>query len=182
MRICTWDTESTDLTASWGRMLCSSRLEVSPHKKFKPVTFRYDDPAYINKKDPLDQTKFLQALVKDLEQFNLVLTWYGKLHDLKFLNAALAKHNLPAYKPQLHLDLCLQCRQWFRLGRNSLDHVQKYFNLPESKTPLDATVWQRAAMGDRPSLNAVVKHCEHDVIVTGQAYWHILPHVTTLHR
>lgn len=182
MRICTWDTESTDLNASWGRLLCSSRLEVSPHKKFKPVTFRADDPQYVNKKDPLDQTKLLQAILDDLKQFNVCVTWYGKLHDVKIFNGWLAKHGLEPYKPQMHLDLCLQCRQWLKLKSNSLDHVQKFFRLPDSKTPLDPVVWQRAELGDRAALNKVVSHCEADVRVTEQAYWKLIPHIANLHR
>lgn len=107
----------------------------------------------------------------------------SKLFDAPFLNSRLLKAGERPLKPQFHLDL-----MWYaggasnRIGSRKLVNVQKFLGLAEAKTDITWENWQEAALGDSKAYADVVHHCEQDVKVLAQAYWHLLPAVATIHR
>src|SRR5438094_6760356 len=148
MKIVAFDTESTDLKAMMGRLLCASFQEIGSGKEC--YTFRVKK---------FDDAKLALACRDALEQYNLVVTWNGKLHDIPLLNARLAKaHERPVHL-QWHLDL-----MWYaggssmKIGSRKLVNVQKYLGLGEEKTEISWDVWQRAATGDNEAMEEVVGH------------------------
>lgn len=179
MRVVFFDTESTDLKALMGYILCASFVTLDG----KPYTFSIKDPKY-RSRSKIDDSKLVTAIRDELEKYHLIVGWNSKLHDVPLLNARLAKYGKRPYQPlNFHLDL-----MWYsagssmKIGSRKLDNVAKYFKLPVQKTPLDWETWQHAGTGDKEAMKYVVKHCEHDVLVLREAYWHLLPHVKNLHR
>ena len=188
MKICAMDLETTSLSALRGRVLCGSIFPIynaPPHaikKKAKAITFRGDTKKY-REEDILDDGPLLTALRKELEKYHMIVTWNGKLFDVPFMNARLAKHGLPLYQPQMHLDLMYYAAGCsLRVGSRKLVNVQKYFGLNTAKTEISWEVWQRAASMNRNDMNEVVTHCEADVEVLAEAYHKMIPIVRNIHR
>lgn len=178
MRVLFYDTESTDLSASWGRILCCSFAELNG----KPYTFRGDEKAYKGK-NAVDDSALVIAIRDELESADLVVGWNSILHDAPLLNARLAvagergvrfgeKHGI------WHLDLMYYASgQSLKVGGRRLETVSKFFKTDDSKTPLLGETWQLAATGDKAALDSVVEHCEADVLVLRELWPNLAPYV-----
>lgn len=178
MRVVFWDLETTDLKALMGRILCCS---------FKPLdgdvyTFRGDDKKFKGK-SKIDDGKLVTAIRDELEKYDLVVGHNSRLFDHPMLNARLAKAGERPFHPHLIMDT-----RWYlnsasmRIGSAKLENAQKFFQLGEAKTPISWEDWQRASMFEKDAMDQVVIHCEQDVKVLEELYWHVLPYVATLHR
>lgn len=186
MKVLVFDTESTDLKAMMGRILCASfawmETKDGTTEVGVPFTFRADQKPWRGKR-MIDDSSLCVAVRDQLEQANVIVGWNSKLHDVPLLNARLAKAGQRAFNPHMHLDL-----MWYaggssmKIGSRKLDNVAKYFELPAQKTAISWDEWQSAGAGDREAMDTVVEHCEADVVVLGQAYAHLLPYVKNLHR
>lgn len=181
MRIATFDIETTDLKALFGRILCASICEVLPNKKGygKVETLRIDTSA----QDLTDDEELCRQIRNELNYYHCIITWNGKLFDVPFLNARLAKAGHDLYKPQFHIDAMYYARGIsLRIGSSKLVNVQKFFDVKSSKTDIDWDVWAKAAAHDKKALDIVCHHCELDVKVLAEVYWKILPLIANIHR
>lgn len=178
MKILFYDTESTDLSASWGRVLCCSFSEL----KGKPYTFRADQSRFKGE-TLIDDSKLVTAIRNELESADIVIGWNSILHDAPLLNARLALAGergiaLGEKFGTWHLDLMYYSGgQSMKVGGRRLETVSKFFKTKDNKTPLDGETWQLAGTGNKEALNEVVKHCEQDVLVLRQLFPHLAPHV-----
>ena len=173
-----YDLETTDLAASYGRVLCASFAELEGD----PYTFRGDRKPYIGR-TKIDDSRLVKAIRDELEGADLVCGWNSKLFDAPMINARLAKAGerplmLGEKHGVTHIDL-----MWFsggssmRLGSKRLENVQKFFGTDAAKTPLDPETWALAATGDRAALDRVVVHCESDILVLRDLWPHLVPYV-----
>lgn len=180
MKVLFYDTESTDLSASWGRILCASFVGVNEHAE--PYTFRGDEKPYKGR-TKIDDSKLVVAVRDELESADLVVGWNSILHDIPLLNARLAVAGergvqLGEKYGTWHLDL-----MWYsggasmKVGGRRLDTIAKFFKAPNQKTPLDGEAWQLAGVGDRDAMDLVAEHCEYDVLVLRDLWPHLAPHV-----
>lgn len=188
VRVLAFDTESTDLKAMMGRILCASfawidvdgetgNMHVGPS-----FTFRADHRPWKGRSRTDDSTLCV-AIRDQLERAHAILGWNSKLHDVPLLNARLAKAGHRQFNPHLHIDL-----MWYaggssmKIGSRKLDNVAKFFDLPSQKTPISWDAWMDAALLLPDAMNTVVEHCEADVQVLGEAYERLLPYVKNVHR
>jgi uncharacterized protein YprB with RNaseH-like and TPR domain len=178
VRVLFTDTESTDLSASWGRILCCSHCELGG----KPWTVRGDEKPYVGK-NKVDDSKLVTAIRDEWEASDIVVTWNGILHDVPLVNARLAKANLDpvrigARHGTIHLDLMFYSGgQSLKIGGRRLATVSKFFGTDNSKTPLDGETWQLAAAGEKDAMDLVVEHCEADVLVLRDLWPKLAPMV-----
>ena len=187
-----YDTESTDLSASWGRILCASfadldgdvwtlRGDKRPHDL--PST---GHAKHLPGEETVDDSRLVAAIRDTLEEADIIVSWNGILHDVPLINARLQQSGERIYKNKTwpkgaHLDLMYYATgSAIKIGSKSLANVSKFFSLPNQKTPLDGKTWQRAAVGDREAMNLVVEHCEADTLVLRDAYHVLAPHVKKL--
>lgn len=192
MKLLFFDTESTDLSASWGRILCASFVSLTGDV----YTFRgdkrpHDLPASGHAKhfpgeETIDDSNLCVAIRDELEAADIIVSWNGILHDIPLLNARLQVYNHRPYEgktwPQgSHLDLMYYATgQAMKMGSKKLDNVAKFLQLENQKTPLDGKTWQRAATGDRAAMNDVVEHCEADTLVLRDTFPYLAQHVKKL--
>ena len=180
MKIVAFDIESSSLDADWGRVLCASFCPIKEEGKTEQP---YTLVRPVRTKDPLDDSALIRSIRDELLKYNLIVTWYGKIFDVPFINARLLKHSLGDYVPQMHLDAC-----WYaagtgmKLGSKRLDNVAKYFKTEHQKVDVEPEDWQRARYGDAEALQRVVEHCEADVQILSEVYWRLLPRVRNIHR
>jgi uncharacterized protein YprB with RNaseH-like and TPR domain len=193
MRVCAFDIETTDLKALMGRILCASFYAIVDPKITERLTSTWKPKAYtyrLDKKpwklqDRINDSALCVALRDEIETYNCVVTWNGKMFDIPFLNARLMQAGERPCRPQFHLDLMYRARAGtagLRIGSSKLVNVQKFFGFDEEKTEISWEQWQRAAAFDTEAMDDVVVHCEKDVEVLGEAYWTLLPLVANLHR
>lgn len=192
MRWLFYDTESTDLSASWGRILCASFAdmtgEVYTYRGDKRSRAKPDgvDWKYLPGEEVVDDSRLVVAIRDELETADIIVSWNGILHDIPLLNARLQIAGERPYKGKTwpkgaHLDLMYYATgQALKIGSKRLDNVAKFFSLPNQKTPLDGPTWQRAAVGDRKALDLVVDHCEADVLVLRDTFPILAQHVKKL--
>lgn len=179
MDVCFFDLESTDLSASWGRLLCGSFSDAAGNVE----TYRADEPRYAGV-DVVDCTKLAVACRDRLEAADIIVSWNGILFDIPILNAWLMKGAerpvtlTTKRKAEHHIDLMWYARGSFlRTGSSKLDNVAKFFRVAHEKTPLDGNTWQLAAAQDVHALNRVVEHCEADVLVLRDLWPVLIPFV-----
>ena len=136
--------------------------------------------------ETIDDSKLAVAIRDELETADIIISWYGLLHDIPLLNARLQVAGERPYKNKTwphgsHLDLIFYATGTsMKIGSKKLDNVAKFFNLPNQKTPLDGKTWQRAAAGDRAAMTLVVEHCEADTLVLRDTVPYLAPHVKKL--
>ncbi len=178
MRVLFYDTESTDLAASWGRILCGSFATLEG----KVWTHRYDQKQFKGK-TIVDDRKLCVAIRDELEAADMIVGWNSILHDVPLINARLSKagerpcHLGERYGVQ-HLDLMWYASgQSMKVGGRKLDTVAKFFESDNQKTGLDGETWQLAGAGDKTALDSVVEHCEADVLVLRDQWPHLAPYV-----
>lgn len=167
MRTCVFDLETSGLSADFGILLCGVVKEIG--KKAK--VFRLDDYTDWNKKR-FDDSKLAQAIKKELESYDIAVSWNGYRFDTPFLNSRLKWHNkelIVRGKPR-HIDLMYQAKYKLRLHDSRLDTVARFLGCDNEKTRLDGLNWVRAMTGDRKSFNVIVKHCVLDCKVLEEVF------------
>lgn len=178
MRCLFYDTESTDLSASWGRLLCASFVDLDDISE--PYTFRRDEFPQSN---PIDDAGLCSAIKETLEGADIIVGWNSILHDVPLVNARLAANGMSPIRTGekhgvRHLDLMWYAGgQSMKIGSRKLDNVAKFFQCDNQKTPLDGEVWQLAAAGDKDAMELIVEHCEADVLVLKEVFPHLAPGV-----
>lgn len=173
-----YDTESTDLNASWGRILCSSFVTLDGD----PYTFRSDRKPHKGR-NAIDDGNLVIAIRDELESADIIVGWNSILHDIPLINARLAKVGERACQlgekyGTWHLDMMWYSGgQSMKVGGRKLDTIARFFEAPNQKTPLNGDIWQLASTGDREAMNTVVEHCEADVSVLRDLWPKLAPHV-----
>lgn len=173
-----FDTESSDLHASWGRILCAS-FAINDGEVY---TFRGDTPPYKGR-NRIDDSKLVMACRSEIEKADIVVGWNSILHDIPLLNARLAKAGEAPIRvgekyTTWNLDLMYYAGgQSNKIGGRSLDRVSRFLECRYEKTPLDGDVWQLAATGDKSSLDKIQEHCEADVDVLREVAQRLFPYV-----
>lgn len=177
-----FDLETSDLKALMGRIFCCSFVPIVPGVVSVPYTYNLFDSKYKGR-SKIDDGKLCVAIRDELETYNMIVGWNSKLFDLPLLNARLAKIGERPCRIQFHGDM-----MWYaggssmRIGSRKLVNVQKFFKLGEEKTDIEWEQWQAVAAGDKKAMKTIIHHCEQDVKVLAEAYWKLLPYVSTLHR
>lgn len=179
MKVLFYDTESTDLSASWGRILCASFATLDGD----PYTFRADRKKWAGK-NIVDDSILCKAIRDELEKADFIVGWNSILHDVPLLNARLSlcgerACRLSEKNGVRHLDLMwYSSGQSMKIGSRKLANVSKFFKVDHSKTPLDGETWQLASTGDKKAMNLVVEHCESDVLVLRDLWPNLAPMVS----
>lgn len=117
----------------------------------------------------------LQWLARQLEEVDLLVTWFGSGFDLPFLmaRASLLNVSLRSLRQIRHLDLCEWCRKNLLLSRYSLEHVAKFFGyrrrVPFQGADMSALIKQ-ARRGDKRAADWIKEHCLEDLTLLRKIY------------
>jgi uncharacterized protein YprB with RNaseH-like and TPR domain len=176
-RILHFDIEATALNASFGHTLCIGYRYDHEGTKATKVDTIYDYPADPGEEPDAGLLRRFHGIITD--ETDIVVTWYGKEYDRKFLNTRMLMAGLPPMPPlsQEHIDLYYTARGNLALHSNRLQGMSEALGCPFTKTPVRADVWRMAMRGDRKALDYVVKHCRIDVNILKWAYDLLRPYV-----
>lgn len=137
------------------------------------------DPKHIN--DIKSQDKEVVKTLTDVmvsHKYDILVTFYGTGFDIKFMRSRALKHGIdfPVYGETLHLDLYYATKSKLKLHSNRLASVCEFFGI-KGKTPLDLSIWDRAAYGDKQALSEIFEHNKFDVIILEQLYYKLRPFI-----
>lgn len=137
-----------------------------------------DYPAHA--KDPTNDT----ALIKDAhriltDEADVIVSFYGKEFDRKFLNTRMMMAGLSPLPPlgYEHVDCYYAARYNFALHSNRLASVAAAVGAPIEETPLSGAIWVRAMAGDKKAIKYIVEHCRRDVDVLEYVYTKLRPYI-----
>ena len=171
-RIIVFDIECTDLRSKWGTLLCVGWQVYGEKRIHCPSVMDY--PNWQR-----DMTKSDKPLLRDfIEIYNsadMVVSWFGKGFDTKWLNGKALEYGLPFLAPVAHVDLCFTAKANFKAGGNSLKNISEVGDFVGKKTPVDSENWRRAGVGHAPSIRRVIAHCKADILMTTEAYTRMRP-------
>lgn len=177
-RFATFDIETTQLEASYGRLLCAC---------FK--FFDEDKVRTIRAPRYKDEPKALAAVATLWNEADVIIHWNGKLFDVPFINARLMirRKELPkGVDPILDPTKKVIDGRWIssklRTRGNSLDGMAKDMQATHQKYDVAAENWIRAADGDKESFERIVKHCEEDVKITQEVITILKPYIVRIQR
>lgn len=139
--------------------------------------YGFDRDTYPGTDRLLDDRELLQAYVDKLEEFDIVVSWNGKLFDVPVLNARFATaKNARRFRPEHHIDLMYQAGMGkMRIGRRSLEHVSDVFDSPNRKTALDVRTWDEAVTGNDEAYAKIKEHCDADCLVLRDVFNDLKP-------
>jgi len=137
-----------------------------------------DFPRPSKKEEP--DARLLKFVHKVLtEDADIIVSWYGKEYDRKFLNSRMLMVGLPPLPPlnSEHVDLYFTARGNLKLHANRLQSVSEALGCPYSKTPVRADIWRMAMREDPQAMRYIIDHCKRDVDILVWCYMKLRPFV-----
>lgn len=133
--------------------------------------------------DITEDRDLVRAIRDRLNEYDIWVTWNGKLFDVPVLNGRLLFHGLEPLTPKMHIDAMYKASgSDARIGRRSLESVSKYFDVANKKTPLLPRIWDKAMAGDPAAYEKIAEHGHADVLVLRDVFAVLKPQVRTIQR
>ncbi len=167
------DIETNGFNADFHTMLCWYIKENNENKFFHDNITQED--RNLENKLQIDK-RITQSLVDTLNDFDVIVTYYGEGFDLPFVRSRAIFHNIdfPHYGNILSIDAWKIARVKLKLHSNRLDSVADFFGV-NSKTKLDFRDWVPAVFGDEKALSRILEHNKQDVITLDHVYNKLAP-------
>lgn len=169
-RIAFLDIETSGFSANFDYMLSWSIKYLNGDVKHDVISKRDIDSLKFDK-------RILESLIKELENIDTVVTYYGQRFDIPFLRTRAMMESLefPAYGEKRHVDLYFSVKYRMKLGRNTLEQATTALGI-EGKNHVLGEEWKRGRVGDKKALKYVLEHNDLDVIILEKLYQKLLPH------
>ena len=100
-----------------------------------------------------------EKLIDDLSHFDIIYTYYGTGFDIPFMRSRCMCHGLtfPEYGTLQHKDIYYVTKRLLKLNRNSLAAATRFLGI-DGKNHVLGKEWMLARIGDKSSLDYVMKH------------------------
>lgn len=159
-------------------------FSTQPIMLYGAIADAFGNVRQFRKGDDITNDRDLVVAYRDaLEEYDVLVSWNGKLFDVPVLNGRLGYHGEHFLRAHMHIDLMYYATgQFMRMGRKSLQSVSEYFEVSNQKTPLKVRQWDGAMAGKPEEYERIVEHCDADVLVLRDVFPHLKRHVRTIHR
>lgn len=126
--------------------------------------------------DDMDK-QVVKSLIKDIQKFDILVTYYGTRFDIPFIRSRAVHHGLdyPSYGENIHIDLYYLIRNKFNLTRNSLKVACQFLLGETDKTIVEYKHWMKAMQGNKEALDYIIEHNRYDVLDLEKLYDKIIP-------
>lgn len=173
-RVLIFDIEATSLNASFGHMLCFGYKYLGD-KRPKVISLADFRTPPAGAEPDLYLTRRVHEIITN--EADILVTYYGKEYDRKFINTRALMADLPPLPPLSaeHVDLYFTTRGNLKLHSNRLQALSEALGCPWSKTPVRADTWRRAMRGDPKAMKYVIDHCRLDVDILEWCYLKLRP-------
>lgn len=129
------------------------------------------------KKNKTNEKEFIQAVMDELDKYDILVAHNGQSFDKSYLNAKCLQYGIrPILRLKKLIDPVRLSRRHLRLGRNSLAAIIDYLQIPVRKTPIELHKWIKATHeGDKRSMDVICTHCEYDIKTLEAVYTKLKP-------
>jgi hypothetical protein len=149
--IAIWDTESVGFSADYGTLLCGSVKVINgPISTFEIAQLGNDK-------------KVARELKDYLESFDAWVTYFGKGHDVPFVNTRLVRHGLMPLEPRPHIDLFFSLKYRLKLSSKSQAQLLSFLGTDQQKLHLGPDNWAELGADFTKRMKNIVERCESDV-------------------
>lgn len=157
-RIAHFDIETSNLKATYGILLCYCLLDHQTGEILHDCITKKDLNGNLDK-------RVVSSCVKDLDKFDVVVSYYGTKFDLPFIRTRATIYDIPfpAYGLMKHIDVYYTIRNKMRLHSNRLAVACESLLGSTEKTIIDPNRWVKALQGDKKALDYILEHCKRDV-------------------
>lgn len=179
-RVLLFDIEASHLKANMGFVFCIGYKWLD-EKKVHLISIR-DFPGHY-KKDRCSDRRVLQEFAKIYAQADVVVSWFGSLFDVPYINTRNMLKKLPPLPEKAHIDGWRISRYRFCLTSNRLDTLTKIIPVKGAralKTEVDFEHWTRAMAGYREAIKYIEDHCIKDIWALQSVYKAIVPFASNL--
>jgi len=124
----------------------------------------------------------IEQVIKDMQKFDLLVTYYGTKFDIPFLRTRALYHGLkfPEFGAIQHKDAYYIIKSKFRLSRNRMEQASRILIGKTEKTHINSVYWLKALQGDKKSLEYILDHCKKDVLDLERLYHVVIGYVKNL--
>lgn len=159
-----FDLETWGLDRGWGVTMVGSFLVYDGVKPTThTLTLREFDPWKEGKRS--DDRDMVQAIFEIMEKAHIAYAHNGEYFDVRWLRSVAMKYRLDMPKVRL-VDPARIAWRKYQLGRNSLEAIADFLELPYQKYHLSPEIWRRALLdNDDAAWAELVKRCESDVLL-----------------
>lgn len=117
----------------------------------------------------------LDAVWKLLDEADILITYYGKKHDVPHINRELAQSDMPPPSPYKHIDLCNVMKSQFKFPYNKLDYVLEAFGFEGKAGSIGMENWI-GCLKDKPeSWEAMKIYSLRDTAALQELYYKVRP-------
>ena len=177
-RIGFFDIETSHLKANIGHMISWAMKPAGQPEKF----FGWTRKEATNW-DKMDR-RILKELIKELWEYDLIVTYFGTGFDLKFIRTRamiLGLPNFPTFGQLKHYDVYYSVRNKMALHSNRLAVATQTLGI-EGKTPLPPEIWGPGRLGYPAAMKLIEQHNREDVKILEALYYEILPYVQVIRK
>ena len=162
------DIEASHLTADIGILLTWSIKRANGKVLTGSITKADIDSAPRGRED----AKVVRSLVEALNEFDVIVTYYGSKFDIPFMRtrAVMLGIPFPHYGTLKQIDAYYSVKFKFRLISNRLVRACKAILGKSDKTEIDWDIWRSGSRGDKKSLAYILDHNIHDVVDLEKLY------------
>lgn len=168
-RILLFDIETSHLKADFGTLLAFGYKWFDEKRIYVPTILDFEPDSAIDDLGVVTEAHRVLGLA------DVIVTYYGKGFDTKFLNSKFLEHGLPILANIPHIDLFFTVKSNLSLSRKSLANFAYFANLEATKTPVEGRLWKQAMIGDKGAIKYVKDHCRADVQLLEETYLKLRP-------
>jgi uncharacterized protein YprB with RNaseH-like and TPR domain len=163
------DIEASNLNADFGIILsyCIGHADGIIANVIKPTEL----------KSKQTDKRVVQDLLKDLEEFDRVVTYYGTKYDIPFIRSRALEHKLtfPDFGTLYHTDVYYWAKAKLCIHRKRLQTVCDFLGIKAKEHPLHGGMWTKALSGCSKSLDYILTHNMEDVTSLAEVFYTLSP-------
>jgi len=163
------DIEATNLDADFGFIL-SYCIKVAQEDEIYMDVLKPKDLKVAKAGD--EDRRIVVQLLEDLNNFDKIVTYYGKRYDIPYIRARAVSMGIPFpnFGTLKHIDLYDTIKHKFKLSSRRLENACRVLLGETDKTRVDGKYWRAASRGDKASLDYIIDHNQKDVVDLEKLY------------
>ena len=115
--------------------------------------------------------KLVEKLVKDLDNFDVLITYYGSKCDLPYMRTRALRWDIPfpEYGTMKHIDMYYLVKAKLSLNKNTLQNACYLLGI-KGKTHVIGDIWLKAVTGNVKCIEYIYNHNKPDVDILEKLY------------
>lgn len=121
-----------------------------------------------------DDARIVKSLYDLINEADIIVAYNGKNFDIPYMNQRFLVYGFPPYVPVNVVDPYETAKSVFKFSSNKMDHLATELGL-QNKIKTDFSLWKGCMIGDKKSLDDMLKYNKQDVVVLEEIYCKMLP-------